>query len=77
MITRRKAALAAVALVPALTYEFAEIARGDEGWPYSRFIRRVPMPVRVGVLVLATGWLWPHLLKDPLKHLTIELEVSP
>lgn len=75
-MTRRKATVAAVALVPALAYELAEIARGDDGWPYSRFIRRVPMPVRVGALVLVTGWLWPHLLKDPLKHLSIELEVT-
>lgn len=68
-MTRRKALIAAAALVPALAYELAEVARGADGWPYSRFIRRIPLPARVGGLVVATGWLWPHLINDPRKYL--------
>lgn len=69
----RRAVVAAAALVPALAYEFAEISKGPEGWPYSRFIRRVPMPVRVAALAGVTAWGWPHLLKDPLKTLVKEI----
>ena len=65
----RRAVVAAAALVPALAYEFAEISKGADGWPYSRFIRRVPLPARVGALAFVTWWGWPHLLKDPLKTL--------
>lgn len=69
----RRAVVAAVALVPALAYEFAEIAKGPDGWPYSRFIRRIPLPARVAALTLVTGWGWPHLIKDPLKAIVKEI----
>lgn len=66
----RRAVLAVAALVPAFVYEFVEIAKGDDGWPYSRFIRLIPLPARVAGLFGVTAWGWPHLLKqNPLKTL--------
>ena len=69
----RRAVVAAAALAPAFVYEFVEIAKGDTGWPYSRFIRLIPMPVRVAALTGVTAWAWPHLIKDPLKTIVKEL----
>ena len=63
MTGRRHAVLAAVALVPALAYEAVEVYQGDDGWPYSRFLRLVPPPVFVGSVVAANAWLIPHILR--------------
>lgn len=67
----RRAVVAATALVPAFAYEFAEISKGPNGWPYSRFIRLIPLPLRIVLLALLTLWGWPHLIRDTRKLLEL------
>lgn len=63
MTGRRHAVLATVALVPALAYEAVEIYQGEEGWPYSRFLRLLPPVIFLGGLASANAVLIPHILR--------------
>lgn len=72
MTGREAAAVAAATVSLPLAYEFHQLSKGPDGWPFSRLLRLLPVPVRVAVLAALSGlavWLWPHLLNDPLKTL--------
>ncbi|MGH3998840.1 MAG: hypothetical protein ACRDTJ_15450 [Pseudonocardiaceae bacterium] len=66
----RRAVVAAAALVPPLAYEFAELARGREGWPYSRFVRLLPRPAIKALLITAFVVGWGHFLKSIAKEIS-------
>ena len=56
----RRDVLAAAAWVPWLTYELAELRRGDLGMPYTRYVRKLPRWVRKVLLALAFVIAWIH-----------------
>lgn len=73
MTGREAAAVAAASVTLPLAYEFHQLSKGPDGWPFSRLLRLLPVPVRVAILAGLSGlaiWLWPHLLNDPLKELS-------
>lgn len=56
----RRDLFAAVAHVPWLTYEFAELRRGELGMPYTRYVRLLPRWVRKALLIAAFIVAWHH-----------------
>jgi hypothetical protein len=68
---RRHAVVAAAVLVPALAYELVEVAQGDDGWPYSRYMRLMPPAAFTATLALTGGVLWTHIVK-PLARRTVD-----
>jgi hypothetical protein len=68
---QRHAVVATAVLAPALTYELIEVAQGEEGWPYSRFMRLMPPAAFTVVLVGTGGLLWTHIVK-PLARRTVD-----
>jgi hypothetical protein len=70
-MNRRKAIVAAAALAAPLAVEFYEISEGPDGWPYSRYIRLIPLPLRILLLAILTFWGWPHLIRDTRKLLEL------
>lgn len=60
---QRHAVAASLALLPMLAYEAREVAQGDDGWPYSRFLRHLPGPVFLGAVVAFNAWFIPHILR--------------
>jgi hypothetical protein len=65
---QRHAVLASVVLVPPLTYELVEVFQGEDGWPYSRFMRLLPPPVFTLTLAATAGVLWTHIVKPGLRR---------
>lgn len=60
---QRHALIAAAALAPFLVYEAVEVAQGDDGWPYSRFLRLMPPELFLVGLVTFNAWFGPHILR--------------
>jgi hypothetical protein len=58
---QRHAVLATAALAPAVIYQAHEIAQGDEGYPFSRFLRLLPVWLFLAVAVPGFGWFVPHI----------------
>lgn len=56
----RRDVLAAAAWLPTLTYELAELRRGDLGMPYTRYVRLLPRWVRKALLIAAFIVAWHH-----------------
>ena len=60
---QRHALLASAALVPFAVYEAVEISQGDDGWPYSRWLRLLPPELFVAGLIGFNAWFGPHILR--------------
>lgn len=56
----RRDVLAAVAHVPWLAFELAELRRGELGMPYTRYVRKLPRWVRRVLIVAAAIVAWHH-----------------
>lgn len=56
----RRDLFAAAAHVPWLTYELAELRRGELGMPYTRYVRLLPRWVRKALLIVAFIVAWHH-----------------
>ena len=62
-MTRRKAAIAAAALVPPLAVEIYELTReAEESWPYTRYVLLLPRWVIALGLTAAYVVLWVHFI---------------
>jgi len=60
---RKHAVLALGALAFPLAYEAVEVSQGPDGWPYSRWIRRLPPWLFLGLLAAFNAWFGPHILR--------------
>lgn len=58
---RKHALIAAAVLTPPAIYQAREIAQGDDGWPFSRYIRLLPLWLFLTVTGFAFGWFVPHI----------------
>jgi hypothetical protein len=56
----RRDVVAAVVHAPWLTYELAELRRGELGMPYTRYVRLLPRWVRKALLIAAFIVAWHH-----------------
>lgn len=61
-IPRGRAALAVASIAPGLAYELAELSRGEEGWPFTRWVLLLPRWVIALVLTAAYVVLWHHFI---------------
>ena len=73
-----KAAVAAASLAPAVIYQAVEIARGEDGWPYSRWIRlslrthtQTGAAVFRGIVHSVYTWFEPHILNGEDRKATL------
>ncbi len=58
----RRDLFAAVAHVPWLTYELAELRRGDLGMPYTHYICKLPKWLRKALLIGGFVVAWGHFI---------------
>lgn len=56
----RRDVVAAAAWIPWLTFEVAELRRGPDGMPYTRYVRKLPRPLRKALLIVAFIVAWHH-----------------
>jgi hypothetical protein len=58
---QKHAALAGAAWVPVIAYQWHELASGADGWPFSRFIRLLPVWLFLIIVGGFLGWFVPHI----------------
>lgn len=59
---RRAPVIAAASLVPPFAYELAELRKGKDGWPFTRYILLLPRWVIAVLLTTTFVVLWDHFI---------------